>query len=245
MYEAYAAEMLDYYTHRVDPQTDAPGEEYARAWDRELENEKHSTSELARQIQLALAGRDVLELAAGMGRWTRPLLQTANSVLTTDASPRVLPRLRDGAAWGLSLPPGKLRSMKLNAFRPNEAPGTFNGALAVNWFEHVPRELVAEWIKRLHRKLLPGSLVFIGICHLTNRARSQLFSKPNDPNLYAPRYTFDGRRIEIIDNIYSEPDLREIFRPFALDICYFCGRGHYWITYEPVSSVAERAHHAA
>lgn len=234
MFDTYAAQMLDYYTNRVNPQTDEPGQSYAEEWDREMATDGHCVQELAKEIQRVFAGRDVLELAAGLGRWTRPLLMAANSVLTTDASPRVLPRLPDGAAWGMEVPDDKFRCMKLNAFRPNEAPGNFNGALAVNWFEHIPRQLIPQWIGLLHTKMLPGSTVMIAVNHLTHRARARLFSKPNDPNLYAPRYTFDDRRIEIIDNIFSEPDLREIFKPFARNFCFFCGAGHYWITYEPI-----------
>ena len=119
-------------------------------------------------------------------------------------------------------------------FARTNAPGLFNAALTVNWFQHIPRQILPQWIRRLHRKLVPGSIVMIAVNHLTARARSRLFSRRRDPNLYAPRYTFDGRRIEIIDNVYSEPDLREIFRPYCRDFCFYCGVGHYWITYEPV-----------
>ena len=171
MFEAYAAQMVDYYTHRVDPLNDNTGEQYAHEWDRELATQGHVVRELAQEIQRLFAGRDVLELAAGMGRWTRPLLQCARSVLATDASPRVLARLAEGSAsHGLEIAPDAFQPMKLNAFRPNEAPGLFNAALTVNWFQHIPRQILPQWIRRLHRKLVPGSIVMIGVNHLTARA---------------------------------------------------------------------------
>jgi len=233
MFDSYAAQILDYYTHRVDPATDYPGSEYAQQWDREFSIEG-PLRDLATNVQQVLAGRDVLEIASGLGRWTRPLLATANSVLATDASPRCLARLRDGASFGMDLREGQFRVQKVNAFRPDEAPGKFNGALSVNWFQHIPKQLLRQWIARLHRKLLPGSIVFIAINHLTPRARCRLFSKPRDPNLYAPRYTFDGRRIEVVDNVFSEPDLRAIFRQVSKNVCFYCDSQHYWVTYEAV-----------
>ena len=195
----------------------------------------HPIRHLAIEIQRTLAGRDVLELAAGLGRWSRPFAHAAKSLLATDASPRVMERLPEGASWGLNLRANQFRCQRLDAFRPETAPGKFNGALTVNWFQHMPRQKIRRWITRLHRKLLPGSIVMIAINHLTPRARCRLFSKPRDPNLYAPRYTFDGRRIEVIDNVFSEPDLRAIFKHVAKDFCFFCDSQHYWITYEPVA----------
>jgi hypothetical protein len=118
----------------------------------------------------------------------------------------------------------------------------FNGALSVNWFEHIPRQLIRQWIVRLHRKLLPGSTVLIAINHLMPDARGELFRKPNDPNLYAPRRTFDGRRVDIIDNVFTERDLRVMFDPFCRNFRFYCGRGHYWITYEPIPMAQSRSH---
>ena len=107
MFDAYAAQILDYYTHRVDPKTDNPGSEYAQEWDREFSVEG-PLRDLATQMKQVLAGRDVLEIASGLGRWTRPLLATANSVLATDASPRCLSRLNDGASFGLEFAAGSI-----------------------------------------------------------------------------------------------------------------------------------------
>jgi hypothetical protein len=122
--------------------------------------------------------------------------------------------------------------MTLDAFRPDQAPGKFSGALAVNWFQHMPRELISNWIDRLQSKLLPKAVVLIAINHLAPISRTRLFSKKGDPNLYEPRETFDGQKIEIIDNVYSKPDLREIFAPHATNISFTCGIAYYWVTYE-------------
>lgn len=230
--ETYAAQMLNYYTNRVDPQTDQSGCDYSQSLDRDFATDGHWLREMAMEVQRVFAGRDVLELAAGMGRWTRFMLATARSVLATDASPRALTRLRDGATHGRELPPGRFEMMELDAFYPERAPGIFNGALVANWLQHMPREGLDSWIQRLHTKLLPNSVVMVAINHLGPKSRSQLFSKPRDPNFYEPRKTFDWQPAEIIDNVFSEPDLREMFGKYAKSMRFECGIAFYWLVYE-------------
>ena len=87
-FDAYAERMLRYYTRRVDPATDRDAQGFADEYDRNFAQEGHHARELDMEIQRALAGRDVLELAAGMGQYARFLVRTARSVLATDASPR-------------------------------------------------------------------------------------------------------------------------------------------------------------
>ncbi len=231
-HDAYAARMLHYYSRRLDPNTDKPGREYAKEWDECYATEGHHLRELAQECERVFAGRDVLEVAAGMGRWTRFILRTANSILATDASPRALDRLVDGATSGLDLPPGKFGAMKLDAFHPELAPGEFTSALVANWLQHMPRQILPDWLARLHSKLRPASVVMIAINHLSPQSRARLFSKPNDPNLYEPRTTFDGEPVDVIDNVFSEPDLRELLSPFARTFRFECGIGYYWVVYE-------------
>ena len=230
--DSYAAQMLEYYTRRIDPLHDKSGRQYAEESDREFAIEGHHARDLGLAVQSAFVGRDILELAAGMGRWSRYALHTVDSILATDASPRSLDRLQDGASFGLESLARKFTMMPLDAFMPDGAPGMFSGALAVNWFQHMPREFIGEWITRLHHKLLPRAIVLIAINHLSPKSRSKLFSKKGDPNLYENRQTFDGQSIDIIDNVFSEPDLREIFSPHAKTISYTCGVGYYWVSYE-------------
>ena len=230
--ERYSRDMLNYYARRVDPAVEKSGREHAEQYERDFNTEGHHTRDLGLAIQRALAGRDVLDLAAGMGQYARFLVRTAKSVLATDASPRALSRLNEGVTHGQDLPAGRFGMMELDAYRPDLAPGTFDGALAVNWFQHMPRERHEQWIARLHSKLQPGSVVLIAINHLSPRSRSKMFSKKGDPNLYEPRQTYDGEAVDVIDNVFSEPDLREIFDPHARGIEYTCGVGYYWVVYE-------------
>jgi cyclopropane fatty-acyl-phospholipid synthase-like methyltransferase len=230
-FEKYDEQMRLYYDRRIDPAVDKNGREYAEETERDYVTPKPGMRELADTISAELAGRDVLELAAGMGRWTRFLVRTAHSVLATDAVERALSRLDEGTLHGQNVPPGKYRSMTLNANRPNEAPGRFTGALAVNWFQHIPIQRHADWIARLHSVLEPGAKVFIAINHLGPKSRAAMISKPNDPNLYEPRETFDGVPVDIIDNVFSKFDLVQIFGPHASSIEFTCGKSYYWIVY--------------
>ena len=91
-------------------------------------------------------------------------------------------RLAEGSAsHGLEITPDAFQPMKLNAFRPNDSPGLFNAALTVNWFQHIPRQILPQWIRRLHRKLVPGSIVMIGVNHLTGAPDHDCSPARRDP----------------------------------------------------------------
>lgn len=231
-FDHYARSMLDYYINRNDPTTDGDARRSTDEYETNYRTEGHRARELAQAIQQAMAGRDVLELASGPGQFARFIVRTAKSLLATDASPRALVKLPEVIALDQYLPPDRFRSMELDAFHPERAPGMFNGAVVANWFQHMPCELIDTWIARLHRKLVPGAVVLMAINHLQPKSRAKLFSKPFDPNLYEARQTFDGRPVNVIDNVFSDADLRRIFGPHASRIEYTCGIGYYWIVYE-------------
>jgi demethylmenaquinone methyltransferase/2-methoxy-6-polyprenyl-1,4-benzoquinol methylase len=231
-FDHYARTMLDYYTNRNDPSSDSDARRSADEYDKNFRTEGHRARELAQKLQHAMAGRDVLELASGSGQYARFIARTATSLLATDASPRALERLPEVIALDQDLPRDRFRTMELDAFHPERAPGMFSGAVVVNWFQHMPCELIDTWIARLHRKLATGSVVLIAINHLQPKSRAKLFSRPFDPNLYEARQTYDGRPADVIDNVFSEADLLRIFGPHAARIEYTCGIGYYWIVYE-------------
>jgi len=230
--EAYARVMGDYYDKRIDPAQDKSSQGYAEEYDRNYATEGHWARELAIAIQEYLAGRRVMEIAAGTGQWTRYLVRTARFVQASDVTERALSRLEKVVRHAQEIPTGRFEVVRLDAYRPDEAPGEFDAALIVNFFQHIPRQQHDDFITRLHRRLPSGGRVLLAINHLSPRSRARLFSNPGDPNLWEPRQTFDGRPADIIDNVFSEPDLRELFGPYAREFNFFCGIGYYWICYE-------------
>src|SRR5207249_9598047 len=127
--------------------------------------------------------------------------------------PRMLGRARKLARAGKQLPAGRLRFRRLDAYELADAPGRFDGALAMNWFEHVPRARHEEFLNALHGKLGRGARVFIGMVRLSDEWRAQLYKKPGGADLYGVRPQPDGSQYEIIDNGFEEGELRRAFAP--------------------------------
>ena len=82
----YAEKMLDFYTRRVDPADDHDARWYADDYERIDAQEGHHGHELAMVVRQVFGDHDVLELAAGMGHFTRNLVKTARSVVATNGA---------------------------------------------------------------------------------------------------------------------------------------------------------------
>ncbi|NKB72006.1 MAG: methyltransferase domain-containing protein [Candidatus Latescibacteria bacterium] len=229
--EAYIGQMIEYYDRRVDPQTIESTDEYARMYDQMLQDIPWYAA-MAQRMQTLFAGRRVLELAAGDGRWARHLAPVVDHILGVDMVPRLKSRWPQVVEAGRDLPPGRVEFAQLDAHCPHLAPGTFDAALVVNWFQHMPIQRHAEFIDGLRRKVEPGGIVFLAINHYGPAVYAGLFSKPGDPNRYGTRQAFDGKEHDIIDNVFSQADLREIFGPVARDLRFELAEKFFWIEFE-------------
>jgi 2-polyprenyl-3-methyl-5-hydroxy-6-metoxy-1,4-benzoquinol methylase len=230
-YAKYGEGLLAYYDHPGNQIHLNEAAKKAREVDGQVARSGHWRREVVLAQRRALHGRRVLEVACGTGVWTRYLADVADHVLATDASPRLLARAKRLARAGKRLPAGRLRFIRLDAYELKRAPGEFNGALAMNWFEHVPRARHGEFLDSLHGKL-GGARVFIGMVRLSDHWRAQLFTKPGAADLYGVRQCPDGSRYEIVDNVFGEDELLRIFGPRSKRLKVTSGKAHYWVTYE-------------
>jgi SAM-dependent methyltransferase len=231
-HEAYAEAMLAYYDHPDNPAHRYRAAVKAREFDEDVAQAGHWRREVVRAMGQALRGRRVLELACGTGVWTRYLVDVADRVLATDASPRMLARARKLATAGKRLPAARLKFLQLDAYRLKDVPGVFDAALAMNWFEHVPRARHEEFLDALHNRVGRGARVFIGMVHLSDDWQAQLYTKPGASDAYGLRRRPDGSLFEIIDNVFGEQELRRIFAPRSRRLKVKSGKAYYWVTYE-------------
>lgn len=231
-YTKYGEGLLAYYDHPGNPVHQNGAAQMAREFDEQVAQRGHWRREVVSALRRALWGRRVLEVACGTGVWTRYLADVADRVLATDASPNVLARAKKLARAGKRLPAGRLRFLQVDAYALANAPGEFDGALAMNWFEHVPRARHEEFLNVLHDKVGRGARVFIGMVHLRDESRAQLFTKPGGADSYGVRQRPDGSRYEIIDNVFGKEELSRIFSPRSKRLKMTSGQAYYWVTYE-------------
>jgi cyclopropane fatty-acyl-phospholipid synthase-like methyltransferase len=224
----YTGQLLKYYDNTSN---DARRTHEARwAWHYRHEYNKPGNwlRETALSLQETVGGRRVLELACGHCRWTPFIAEVAESVLATDLSPNML-------QWGRRLfayaaPKASNVGFRLaDAFRPDEIDGTFNAAAVINFFQHVPRARLDEFLIFLHAKLEPGAQVFLAASHIKGKFREHLIRRGDD--FYSRRKRPDGTTYEIIDNEFDEPSLRMLLESHVDDLSYTNGEEYWWVTY--------------
>lgn len=80
--------------------------------------------------------------------------QVARAITATDYNESTLAQAR---LKGLD--PRRVTLRTADAYDLSSLSGTFDGALAVDWFAHVPKSRVATFLAGLHQRLMPGARV--------------------------------------------------------------------------------------
>ena len=80
------------------------------------------------EMQTALGGRRVLEVACGMGRWTQVVADAAGQIVATDVSNDLLQNARC-----LPLPGANVSFVQADAFDVQKVAGHFDAGLHMNF----------------------------------------------------------------------------------------------------------------
>src|SRR5439155_6502145 len=125
----------DYYSQRAG--------EYEEIYQRDDPVRQAELAQMAEIIRQTFRGRLVLEIACGTGFWTKILLEVADQIVATDASPIML----EVARQKLDLPPhpdplprwgrGNLRLAQADAYNLEAVAGELDAGLANFWLSHV------------------------------------------------------------------------------------------------------------
>jgi demethylmenaquinone methyltransferase/2-methoxy-6-polyprenyl-1,4-benzoquinol methylase len=170
------------------------GEEFRRAWTKEIETVEAALAELRP------FGR-VLELACGTGLWTRRLVEAAESVTAVDASAEVIElnreRVRSSAV--------RYVEADLFEWRPGEP---YDLVFFGFWLSHVPPPRFAEFWALVRACLAPGGTAFFvdNKRNYTSRDHQQLAAE--DEDYVVLRELNDRRRFRVV-KVFYEPDRLE------------------------------------
>lgn len=158
-------------------------------------------------LQRQFKGRTVLELACGPGFWTQLVSEVALAITATDYNESTLAQARlKGLAANVAL-------RVADAYDLSTVPGTFDGAFAVDWFAHVPRSRLREFLDGLHQRLRPGARVVF--CDQLPGNQSWTGMHDVEGNHLQERTLPDGSRYRVIKHFLSEEELHEIFDQYA------------------------------
>jgi len=214
--------MVDYYRKRAPIYDDSMGYTDDVIW------AKHRA--VVELLQKNLAGRDVLEIACGPGKWTQTVAEVARSIVATDVNDTTL-----AEAAKKPYANGQVRFQRADAYTLEGIDGPFSGAFAVDWWSHIPKARIPEFLQALHNKLTAGArVVFIDqMCvlrrwwglYLKSTAPWVLVRKglrrDDEGNIRHTRHLPDGQQFEIIKNFPTREELMSVLEGVAQEVEYF------------------------
>ncbi|HVX46014.1 MAG TPA: class I SAM-dependent methyltransferase [Mycobacteriales bacterium] len=148
------------------------------------------------------AGRDVLEVAAGTGYWTRFIAQDARSVMATDYNRGPLE-----VASGRDYPARNVQFRQADAFALDGVDGRFDGAFVGFWWSHVRYEDLDRFLAGLCSRLEPGSLVAVVDNRYVEGSSSPVVHTDSRANTYQRRQLSDGTEHRVLKNFPSTEQL--------------------------------------
>lgn len=164
-------------------------------------------------LRTRLAGRKLLEIACGPGFWTQQLASAVPAIWATDFNPAVL-----AEAHRRGLPQTRVQFLQADAYRLDGLPNDFSAAFFCDWWSHIPRSRVAEFLTALHARLAPGARVVILEAYPGEVARHTLPMPTGqdidaEGNRLVRRRLPDGREYTIIKNYWSREEYEAVLRP--------------------------------
>jgi len=178
-------------------------------------------------VEEHLAGRHVLEVAAGTGWWTPHGARRCASWLATDLNDETL-----AIARTKPLPAGKVRFALADAYTLAGLPApdgaaAFDAAFAGCWWSHVPLQRLSAWVDTLHGVLAPGARVVVLDNSFVQTSNLPIARRDEAGNTYQQRTLDDGSVHEVLKNFPRAPELCALLGARAADFVW-TDWAHYW-----------------
>ncbi|HSI84661.1 MAG: class I SAM-dependent methyltransferase [Candidatus Methylacidiphilales bacterium] len=165
------------------------------------------------QLKLWFADRTVLEIACGPGFWTSHFAPVTRHVLATDVNESTLAEARKKI-----YPSGRVEFRVGDAYALDGLSGTrFDAAFAGDWWSHIPKSRVHDFLSALTRCLAPGARVAF-TDQLPNERSYRDGSYFDTEGNHIQRRALSGgdsAHYEVIKNFPTESDLCGAVAPFA------------------------------
>jgi ubiquinone/menaquinone biosynthesis C-methylase UbiE len=172
--------------------------EYDRVYDKP--ERQADIADLKQLIGTELAGRRVLDVAAGTGFWTAAYADAARAVTATDINDSTLEVARGRQPW-----PSHVDFQRCDAFSLDQVPGRFDAAFVGFFWSHVPVDRLEAFLAGLVGRLEPGAVVVIVDNHFVAGSNHPITRTDSDGNTYQRRELADGTRWEVLKN-FPAPD---------------------------------------
>ncbi|TDW98980.1 bifunctional 2-polyprenyl-6-hydroxyphenol methylase/3-demethylubiquinol 3-O-methyltransferase UbiG [Kribbella sp. VKM Ac-2566] len=196
------SDLADYYRKRAG--------EYDAVYDKPERQE--DLARLRSLLPPLVAGRSVLEVAAGTGYWTTALATTAESIVATDLNDETL-----AVARTRSYGPADVRFETADAYDLGAVPGRFDAIFAGFFWSHVPRADVRRWAASLKDRVEPGGVVILADNRYVEGSNYPITRTTDDGDTYQMRQLSDGRTFEVLKNFPSREEFAAEVAPAEVE----------------------------
>jgi SAM-dependent methyltransferase len=180
-------------------------------------------AELRRLLPPLVAGKRVLEIAAGTGHWTQVLSATAAAITATDLNAETI-----AIATQRQYGPADVSMQTADAYRLDTVPGDFDLVFCGFWWSHIRRADIARFLAGLRVRTGPGT----GLILLDNRyvpgSNHPVTRTSPDGDTYQLRELADGRSYEVLKNFPDRPQLEVDLAEAAVGLTW-TELEYYWL----------------
>ena len=167
----------------------------------------YDTEDKARELEPAikltreiLKGRRVLELACGPGYWTQQIAPFVRSVVATDYNESTLREARKK-----NLDSSRVTFEQADAYKLDQIVGDFDAVFAVDWFAHVPRSRISEFLGSVACRIPKGCPVFFLDQLPKEGSITEVFD--SEGNHIQERILEDGSKYRVIKHFLDDSEI--------------------------------------
>jgi SAM-dependent methyltransferase len=183
-------------------------------------------ADLARLKELLpplVAGKRVLEVAAGTGYWTQVLATTAAEIIATDVNAETI-----AIAAQRDYGPAPVALRTADAYQLDTVPGEFDLVFCGFWWSHIARADISRFLAGVRARTGPGTvLVLVDNQYVPGNSIPVSRTGP-DGDTYQHRSLADGRQYEVLKNFPSREQLAADLEPTATDLAW-TELDYYWL----------------
>src|SRR5215472_11059784 len=155
-------------------------------------------ADLARLRQLLpplVAGKRVLEVAAGTGYWTQVLAGTAEAITATDLNAETI-----ALATQRSYGPARVRMQTADAYQLDAVPGDFVLVFCGFWWSHISRADIPRFLAGVRARAGPGAPLVLVDNRYVPGSSTPISRTGPDGDTYQLRQLNDRREYEVFKN---------------------------------------------
>ena len=204
------------------------GDYYAeRAWEYdEVYRKPERQADLARLKQLLpplVAGKRVLEIAAGTGYWTQVLATAAAAITATDLNAETI-----AIAAQRDYGPASVSLRTADAYQLDTVPGEFDLVFCGFWWSHVSRADVGRFLAGVAARAEPGARLVLADNRYVPGSNHPISRTGPDGDTFQLRRLRDGREYEVLKNFPDREQLAADLRPWATGLRH-TELEYYWL----------------